>query len=64
MEYNIMYNVGTTKYLVNYHDGIQKYSDGSKLFNMASFKNKNKMNDFVSELVKKGYKETKGVLYQ
>ena len=55
--YYIMYNVGTTKYLVNYHDGIQKHKDGSDFFGMKSFKNKKTMNNFISELLNQGYRE-------
>ena len=51
MEYNIMYNVGKVKYLVNYHTG-KKYKDGSKFFDIATFKNKKKMNDFINNLLR------------
>lgn len=53
--YNLKYNVGKVKYLVSYHAGIKKHSDGSDFFDIASFKNKKKLNSFVSELNKQGY---------
>jgi len=48
MEYNIMYNVGEVKYLLNYYTG-KKHKDGSKFFDIATFKNKKKMNEFIDE---------------
>lgn len=54
-QYNIMYNVGKCKYVVNYHDGIKKHDDGSNFYDIAIFRNKRKMNSFVSELIKEGY---------
>lgn len=50
-----MQNVGKCKYVVNYHDGIKKYNDGSNFYDIAIFRNKKKMNSFVSELLKDGY---------
>ena len=52
MEYNIQYNIGKAKYLVSYHKG-EKYKDGSKFFDIAIFKNKNKMKEFIKTLNKK-----------
>ena len=52
MEYNIQYNIGKAKYLVNYHKG-KKHKDGSKFFDIAIFKNKNKMNEFIKTLNKR-----------
>ena len=51
MEYNIQYDIGKIKYLVNYHKG-KKYKDGSKFFDIAIFKNKNKMKEFIKTLNK------------
>lgn len=50
MEYNIMYNVGKAKYVVSYHDGVKKHKDGSKFFDIAIFKNKKKMKEFINKL--------------
>ena len=48
-------NIGNAKYVVNFHDGIKKYDDGSNFFDIAIFKNKKKLNDFVNDLIKNGY---------
>ena len=53
--YNINYNIGRVKYVVNFHDGIKKYKDGSIFYDIMLFSNKKKMNAFVSELLKDGY---------
>jgi len=60
--YNIMYNVGKVKYLVNYHDGVKTHNDGSPFDDIKIFKNKVKMNNFIKELVKQGYKERRFTL--
>ena len=54
-KYNIMFNVGTTKYLVNYHTGDKFHKDGSNFYDIAMFKNKKKMNSFVKGLESQGY---------
>ncbi len=53
--YNIMHNVGKVKYLVNYHDGVQKNKDGSLFFGARCFSNKKKFEDFQKELLKENY---------
>lgn len=53
--YNINYNIGRVKYVVNFHDGIKKYKDGSNFYDIRLFSNKKKMNAFVSELLKDVY---------
>lgn len=50
MKINIMYNVGKVKYLVSFSDGTQKHKDGSEFFDIACFKNRKKMNEFVKDL--------------
>jgi len=49
LEYNIMYNVGKAKYLLNYYTG-KTHKDGSKFFDIAIFKNKEKLNEFIDNL--------------
>jgi hypothetical protein len=56
-EFNIMYNIGTVKYLVNFHDGIKRHPDGSEFFDIATFSNKKLMEKFIRCLKNKGYKE-------
>lgn len=53
IEYNIQYNIGKVKYVVNWHDGIKTHKDGSKFFDVACFNSKERMNKFVAELKNK-----------
>lgn len=53
--YRTMMNVGKAKYVVSFHDGIKKHSDGSAFYDLRSFKNKKDFNTFVKNLEKKGY---------
>ena len=57
MTYNVMYNIGRVKYLVNYYNGVDTHQDGSEFYNIATFKNKVKLNKFIKDLLKSGYKE-------
>jgi hypothetical protein len=52
-------NVGSAKYTVNYYDGKKTHKDGSPFYDMKIFKNKKDLNEFISGLVKKGYKYKK-----
>jgi hypothetical protein len=54
--YNIMQNVGSAKYLVNFHDGIKTHSDGSDFFDSKIFKNKPDLETFEQSLIRQGYK--------
>jgi len=56
-EYNIMYNIGRAKYVVNSHDGIKTHRDGSRFFDVAIFKNKKKLNLYIKSLKENGYAE-------
>jgi len=53
----IQYGVAKTKYLVSYHDGIQKHKDGSDFFGIKIFKNKKKLKIFTDDLKNNGYIE-------
>lgn len=55
--YNIMHNVGTAKYVINTHDGIQTHSDGSPFFGISCHSNKKTFNRKLALLIKEGYKE-------
>ena len=55
--YYIQYNIGKVKYLVSYHDGIKKHTDGSNSFDGVIFKNKKKLKAFTDTLEKNGYIE-------
>ena len=52
-----MFNVGTVKYLLNFHDGIKTHKDGGAFYDIECFKNKKKLKDKIKELVSLGYKE-------
>ena len=54
--YYIMNNVGKSKYVVNYHNGISKHNDGSNFYDIAIFKNKKDLNNFIQNLEKQDYK--------
>ncbi len=56
-KYNLKCNVGSVKYLVSFHDGIKTHSDGSEFYDIALFKNKKKLQHFISDLKSKGYEE-------
>jgi len=55
--YNILKQVGKAKYVVSYHDGIKKHSDGSDFYDISIFKSIKKMNPFILDLYNKGYME-------
>jgi hypothetical protein len=50
-------NIGTAKYVVSYHNGVKKHRDGSPFFDIAIFRSKKKLRDFVKGLTDAGYKE-------
>jgi len=56
-QFNIQYNIGKSKYVVNYHDGIKTHTDNSPFFDMVIFKDKDLFNKFVKGLIKDGYIE-------
>ena len=55
--FNVQYNVGKVKYVVNHFDGKQKHADGSDFFDIAIFKNKKDLRLFVNKLCSNGYRE-------
>jgi hypothetical protein len=60
--FNKQANIGKAKYVINHHDGVQTYKDGSPFFGIAIFSNKKKCDAFISDLVHQGYREiTAGV---
>jgi ferritin len=56
-DYNIMENVGRSRYVVNYHDGEKTHKDGSAFYDVKIFGNKVDLEKFEKELKRKGYKE-------
>lgn len=61
--FNVMYDVGRSRHLVNFHDGIKKHNDGSDFFDMKIFKNKKSMNIFIAELIADDYVQKKMDIY-
>lgn len=55
--YYTMDRVGSAKYTVNEHDGVQTHNDGSPFFGIALFRNKRKRNTYIKELQDKGFRE-------
>lgn len=53
--FNIQYNIGKVKYVVNHHDGIKKHKDGSAFFDIRTFKSKKTLAEFVACLKADGY---------
>jgi hypothetical protein len=53
--FNIQYNIGKAKYVVNFHDGEQTYKDGSPFYDMRIFKNKKDLENFEQDLYRSGY---------
>ena len=50
-------NIGTAKYVVNYHDGVSTHNDGSPFFGIRIFKNKKKLKTYTDQLKADGYIE-------
>ena len=57
MMYYEMHNIGTVKYVVNYHDGTKKHNDGSAFYDIRTFSNKRLKEQFVKSLIERGYKQ-------
>lgn len=55
MKYNIQYNIGKTKYVINFYDGVKKHKDNSNFYDMRIFSNKKELNKFEKSLLKLGY---------
>ena len=48
-------NVGRSRYVVNYHNGYKSHDDGSPFFDIAIFKSKKAMSEFINGLLYCGY---------
>ena len=56
-KFNVQFNVGKAKYVVNYHDGKKMHKDGSPFYDMAIFSDKKQFVDFQKHLKSEGYTE-------
>lgn len=53
--YNLKYNIGRAKYIINYHDGEKMHPDGSQFFDIEIFKNKIDFKKCEKKLIENGY---------
>ena len=53
--YYEMHGIGKAKYTVSKHDGIQTHKDGSPFYDIAIFKNKKNLAQYITNLVTDGY---------
>lgn len=55
--FNTRYGIGKSRYVVNFHDGVNTHNDGSPFFNIRIFSNKRNMEILIKMLIKDGYTE-------
>lgn len=55
--FNQKNNVGSSKYVISYHDGQKKHKDGSDFFDIQIFKNQKDLETFKKVLLSKGFIE-------
>jgi hypothetical protein len=55
--YYLQHNIGTAKYAVSYHNGIDQHKDGSPFFGLRCFSNKKKLKSYIDGLKAEGYEE-------
>ena len=53
--YRINAQIGNVKHSVSYHDGVKCHPDGSKFWDIQTFKNKKKLDAHVKYLKQNGY---------
>ena len=54
-KFNIQYGIGKAKYVISYHNGRKKHSDGSNFYDIKIFKSKVSLERFKKNLLKRGY---------
>lgn len=57
-QFNLQYNIGKAKYVINIHDGFSKHPDGSPFYGIEIFKNKKHFDARTKELLADGYIES------
>jgi hypothetical protein len=55
-EFQINAQIGNTKHSISYHDGVKRHNDGSRFFDIASFKSRKELDKFAKDLLEKGYR--------
>lgn len=56
--YYVQNNIGYAKYTVSYHDGVKRYKDGSRFYDLRIFGNKKELAKFIKILTNDGYLES------
>jgi len=57
-------NVGSAKYTVSKHDGKSTHRDGSPFYDIAIFKSKKALYDYIAKIVNEGYTYDKQPVYK
>ena len=60
--FNRQFGIGKAKYIINFHDGEKKHTDGSKFFDIAVFSNKKDFFKRINQLKKDNYIELNNYL--
>lgn len=55
--FNVMRNVGKSKYVINSYDGVKKHKDGSAFYDIHTFKNLKDFMEYKKKLKSEGYQE-------
>ena len=55
--FNVMFNVGTAKYVINYHTTGEKHTDGSPFYGIKTFQNRKDFDTCIKSLKDQGYYE-------
>ena len=55
-KYNMQFNTGKARYVINTYDGVKKHKDGSDFYDIHIFKTKPMFEEFQRKLIKEGYK--------
>lgn len=55
--FNVMFNVGTAKYVINYHVAGNTHGDGSPFYGIKTFQNKKEFEAHRKSLKAQGYSE-------
>jgi len=56
-KFNLQYNIGSVRYVINYYDGISTHKDGSPFWGIYTFSNKKERDKRIKQLIKEGYIE-------
>lgn len=54
-EFRVNAQIGSVKHSISYHDGAKKHKDGSRFFDLETFRSKKELEGFASDLLKNGY---------